>query len=463
MTTLTINIDNYLSYFDFLPDYLQEVISNALTWFDDEGVPYEYFDKDNWTFYTGFIPVIVGLLKDRGFCAIAFNDLRKTPETKRQKPNLCYTPYAHQESVFGKLNEDGYCRGIINASVASGKTFVMAMLLSSFVKQPRTLVIVNQKDLLVSHRKELAKYLDIDPSEIGLIGNGRKDTNKNITIAMVQTLNRNIQKYKNFIKKQQCLLVDEVHRASAQSYRVVFHHTDNCFYRYGFSATPEIGVGHRDAYIRGIFGEILIEITTKSLMEAGVLPETNVYMYEFNHRHPKFVYDDVTYPAWFSEHIVNNTDRNQWLADFASWGIAQDYPTVVLVKRIAHGKLIQKLIPGSVFMSGADTMKKRSLYKKQLASGEISCLVTNLFKEGVDIPCIKCAVITGGVSGSKADKSNYSIIQEIGRALRTKPEKYENTVDIYQIFDRNIAIFEKQASAALATYKQLGLNVSIVR
>jgi superfamily II DNA or RNA helicase len=115
--------------------------------------------------------------------------------------------------------------------------------------------------------------------------------------------------------------------------------------------------------------------------------------------------------------VTDNVQFNTSVADIVQFLAANDILTLVLVQRIKHGKALKKLIPGSEFLSGKDTRKRRSAVIRSMRDRELKVLIaTTLADEGLDIKPLQAVFMLSG--GSSVTR----VPQRIGRAIR----KYGN-------------------------------------
>ena len=65
-----------------------------------------------------------------------------------------------------------------------------------------------------------------------------------------------------------------------------------------------------------------------------------------------FYYKSEKFRLTNKEAIVYNDVRNQKIVDFANYFNETGRKTLILIKQIAHGKLLEEMIPGSIFVYG---------------------------------------------------------------------------------------------------------------
>jgi len=155
-------------------------------------------------FYTGFLPRVEKYLQQR---KIPFDIEREEYKVTTDHPSLDGIVFRDDQlRALEKMRDAS--RGVWIAPTGSGKTIIMAGVISMFPAS-RVLVVVHTKDLLNQTHEELERFF----GTVGRIGGGYNDE-REITVAMIQTLN-NRQKGGAFISefgsKWELLILDEAH------------------------------------------------------------------------------------------------------------------------------------------------------------------------------------------------------------------------------------------------------------
>lgn len=119
---------------------------------------------------------------------------------------------------------------VVQMATGAGKT-VVALVCIAGRKQP-TLVIVHSKDLLYQWKASAKKFLGLDDTEIGLIGDGHKEIGKKLTIAIINTLRKIVPEV---TEKIGFLIVDECHKVPSTTFSDTVSQFD-CRYMLGLSS-----------------------------------------------------------------------------------------------------------------------------------------------------------------------------------------------------------------------------------
>jgi len=268
---------------------------------------------------------------------------------------------------------------------------------------------VHNEELLRQWKEEIKEKLGVNAGEI-------KESTRDIqdvTIAMVQTLNNAIKKGEKF--NFDFLIVDEIHHYSS----VMFYYVAmriNSYYRLGLSATPRREDGDDKKFIAAI-GKIIHPVSVSDLIKRGILVKPRFIFYKCK------VTEKTGYKSWeeaYKKGIVDNVDRNNVIKTITEK--YNDKQVYIHVIRISHGKQLQKLILGSVFVSGEDTTETRKKALQDFKEGKTKRLISTLMGEGINIPTMD--VIINAASG----KSWTSYVQRLGRVLTASKGKHEATV-----------------------------------
>ena len=115
------------------------------------------------------------------------------------------------ESLRGKLKE-GKKRLVMSAPTGAGKTVMFTFMVSQHLKKGgRVLVFTHRRELLKQAGGTFGKF-QLEPELI--TANGKPDLSKPLHVAMVETFNRRIEQYREFINTKTLIIIDECHLAS---------------------------------------------------------------------------------------------------------------------------------------------------------------------------------------------------------------------------------------------------------
>ena len=331
-------------------------------------------------------------------------------------------------------------RGIIWFPARSGKTDIASAVVKAF-RLPSTLFVTHQRTLLHQTKERFEARLGVP---VGIIGDTESDI-KPITVAMVQTLVKRLDQYRQALAQFQLAIFDEVHHLRSTSWYTVAR-VIQAPYRFGLSATPDIkGPG---MLLVAQTGPIIAHRSIRDLVDEGHLARPLVKMIPVDHpvMTPKSRYQTV-----YRECIVNNVDRNTRIAQEVVAYATRGKRILVLVTRIPHMRaLLQAIRHLDPYVSveqlyQATSSKERTWAMKDLDEDKLSVIVaTPIFDEGVDLPNLDVVVIAGG------QRSEIKTIQRSGRGL-TQPGS-KKAVLIIDFYDKTHRFMKAHSDARYSIY-----------
>jgi len=414
--------------------------------------------KGKWRFPTGMASYAVKVLENNGL-EWKLDDRRNHVE---KNLNLSLAEYFVKDGKKIKVTARDYQeiatdksiskkRGIVKIATGGGKSFVSANIIANVSRGP-VIFYVLSKDLMYQTMAEFSKFIwqNGKPLEVGQIGDGICDI-KDVNVCTIQTCaqalgkknkkksddepNSKEKKVKkeshiqilNLIQKAKVIFVDEVHHAAADTVQQVVEASKEAVYRFGMSASPWRDDG-LDMLIESCFGRYLVDINASYLIKRGFLIQPSIYMVTVDTKPSE---DATNYHAIYDECIVNNEYRNNMIAEFANKLSNDGHSTLILVKNIEHGNMLESMIDGSLFISGKDTTKIRKETIQELKEGKRKIVIAStIADEGLDIPNLS-ALILGG-----SGKSSTRALQRIGRALRPDNVSGKDSAIIIDFYDQ---------------------------
>lgn len=345
-------------------------------------------------------------------------------------------------------------RGILQIATGGGKTLIAAHLIQKLGR--RAVFFVHTRELLHQTAEVFRSELGI---EIGLLGDGHATT-ADITVATLQTVSRVFdiafarakgtaaeraldeeagakreaatrlgkrkEEIRAHIESAEVVIFDECHHVPADTAFKIAFKTPNAPFRFGLSATPWRD-DHNDMLLEAALGPRLCKINASTLIDLGFLVRPTVTMHLAKTDIP--IPHRADYPDVYRMAIVENQLRNRAIAAAAREWSAQGLSVLILVAQVAHGRLIEELLPEAGFAYGALDMDTRRALVRDLERKLHPVLIaTTLADEGLDIPSLDAVILAGG--GKSATKA----YQRIGRALR--PAKGKSRAHIMDFFDR---------------------------
>ena len=364
-----------------------------------------------------------------------------------------------QKEAVSKLLD--YENGILDATMAFGKTVVGAYLISK--KRLSTLIIVESTSLLEQWREKLHSFLDIDEplpkyktekgrekqrkDVVGIIGAGKDSSGGIIDIAMDASL-ANREDLDELLGKYGMIIYDECHHASNNTAIKILKKV-NSKYIYGLTAT----LNRSDK---------LEKIT---LMMIGPIRHS----YSARQRALKQGIGHYIYPRFTNvvdinekkdsinklyEIISNSINRNEMIIKDVEESIKNGRSPLVLTKFKKHAEVLYELLKGKAdevyLIYGDNSSSKNKEIREKLSNlGEDRSLIIvatgQMVGEGFDLPRLDTLMLALPVSTDSGRLRQY-----MGRINRDYPTKKETIV--FDYVDRNIRIFENMYYKRLKVY-----------
>lgn len=382
----------------------------------------------------------------------------KIPPSERQNSSI-YVDLDdnHQIPALDALMKDN--RGILQAATNAGKTRIMQAW--CVLNQAKTLVLVPSKELLDQILESFQNNTNLDCGYISATQGWK--IGKDVTIGLVSSIastrgaNPAISRFKEHAAAFEAVLVDECHHAQAKSWTMIFERLERCKYWYGFSGTPwEISRSGQIDYVakykvQSFLGEVKYTVTNSELIDRGwsSTPTINIVSY------PTQDFNGEDYHDIYKQAIVNNTERNNTIANIAQKRINSSQNVLIALRRPRHAKNLKKLLESNCeVITGETDNTTRTGALKRFKQGKTKILISTILGEGVDIENINCLILAG------SGKAYKQLLQVIGRGLRKK--KGVNEIEIIDFLDDCNRMLEKQTKVRRAYYNKEGFYSKIV-
>lgn len=212
----------------------------------------------------------------------------------------------YQELAYEEITARDH--GTLVGDAKSGKT-VIALYLISQRRQP-TMIIVPNVALLGHWKEKLVRFLKVTPREVGIIGGGKFNVGRRVTVAHVTALYRRVPEIRDKVGH---LVVDECHRTPSRTFTQVVSNFD-CRYLLGLSSTSQ----RRDRLSRLIYyyvGDILHQIDSLKATEIRAIFQADVVVRETDFDYPYESSDD--YSAMLKA-LARDQHRNRLIVDDVS-------------------------------------------------------------------------------------------------------------------------------------------------
>ncbi|RRQ46307.1 DEAD/DEAH box helicase [Chryseobacterium sp. SC28] len=350
----------------------------------------------------GFIGKLLRFCKEQNL-EFDFQDNRKLKEEIPYSFNA--TLRNHQKKVIETISKKDF--GVIVAPPGSGKTIMGLKIIAD--KKQSSLIVVHRKQLLEQWQERVQAFLAIPKHEIGIIGQGKVKIGKQITIATIQSLPKQIEQLQNQFGT---ILVDECHHIPAETFRNTIEKL-NTFYLYGLTATP-FRKYNDDKLIFAFIGDVISEVTSNEIenfKHAQIIVRNTNLDVPFNSKTDNF--------ETLSKILVHDSERNKLILNDIKNELSKGKRIVIITERKEHIDTLYLFLKQSyevVTLSGDDSDANRKSKWQTLQQGNFQVLITTgqYFGEGSDLSNISSLFLVYPFS------FKGKLIQYIGRVQRSE-------------------------------------------
>lgn len=354
------------------------------------------------------------------------------------KPNLM-----QEDALKGLQNvrDEGENKALVISATGTGKTYLSALDVKQ-VNPEKVLFIVHREQILNKSLESFQKVLRFGDDEACIYKAGIDISSKKYIFATIQTLSReeHLKRFSpNFFNY---ILIDEVHKAGAESYKKVMNYFSPEFLL-GMTATPERTDGQN---IYELFDyNIAYEIRLQDAMDADLLCPFHYFG----------VTDILVNGQLISENedftkLISNDRVNHIIDKISYYGHSGEAVRGLMFcsskKEAAElSNLLNQRGFRTQALTGDDSQIVREKAVQKLESGELDYLLTvDIFNEGIDIPSVNQVVML------RNTESSIIFVQQLGRGLRKHQSKdYVTIIDFIGNYRNNylipVALFGDQS------------------
>jgi superfamily II DNA or RNA helicase len=332
--------------------------------------------------------------------------------------------------------------GVLSAPTGAGKT-VIALFMVARRRQP-AVVVVHSRELAFQWIERIQHFLKLPEDAVGLIGAGRKQLGRPMTVALIQSLYKcaaEVSEHTGY------LIVDECHRTPSRTFTEAVSGFD-ARYMLGLTATP----WRRDRLSKLIFwylGDVHHVVDKADLVAGGHILSADVVIREtaFSPYH-----DPVReYPKMLSELTADDARNRLIAADVAAEARSGRGVCLVLSDRKKHCEILQSLLryrykTDAALLTGDVPPAQRRATLEEIGAGGARVLVATgqLVGEGFDCRDLTTLFITTPV------RFSGRLVQYLGRVLRPAPGK--TRAKVYDYVDAAVGPLVAAAHARQRVY-----------
>jgi superfamily II DNA or RNA helicase len=342
------------------------------------------------------------------FCKESHIDFEFRDERKLKPPipfGFNATLQNHQLKVINTVSKKDF--GVIVAPPGSGKTVIGLKIIVD--KGQPSLILVHRKQLLEQWTERIEAFLNIPKRDIGVIGQGKAKIGKQITVATIQSLPKELESVQN---KFGTIIVDECHHVPAETFRNIIEKLQT-YYLYGLTATP-FRKYNDGKIIFTHLGEIIANIQSSEVenyKQAKILIRNTELDIPYHSKTDSF--------ETLSKILVHDISRNKLILEDIKTELNQGKKAVIITERKEHIDTLYLFLKQSyevIGLSGDDSETSKKAKWKILQDGNFQVLITTgqYFGEGTDLQNISCLFLVYPFS------FEGKLIQYIGRVQRSE-------------------------------------------
>lgn len=338
---------------------------------------------------------------------------------------------------LGELIDSGENRALIISATGTGKTILAGLAARNFDPE-RILFVAHTAQILRKAATEFQRVFQTDADETGFFIGQQREIDRRFTFATVQSLSR-IENLADISPKQfDYIIIDEVHRSGAESYRRIIDHFRPDFLL-GLTATPERTDGFNvyELFDHNVPFEIRLGDALKSRM---LVPFDYYGVSDYESMNGYTISDDSTVAEKVArervEHLVKVLEDYSFPNGtkgliFCSSNKEAARLSQELNQYTLYGKALR-----TVALSGADSIERREATVDKLQAGELDFIITvDIFNEGIDIPDVNVIMML------RSTQSSIIFTQQLGRGLRkAKSKETLRVIDVIGNYTNNYLI-----------------------
>ncbi|HEL2413146.1 TPA: DEAD/DEAH box helicase [Streptococcus suis] len=339
------------------------------------------------------------------------------------------------------VRKNGAQKALVISATGTGKTYLSAFDVKQY-NPDRMLFIVHREQILQKSLKDFQKVLGFEDDEGCIFKSGMDISQKRYIFATIQTISRadNLQAFDptffNYI------LIDEVHKAGADSYKKVMNYFQPDFYL-GMTATPERTDGQN---IYELFDyNIAYEIRLQEALDNDMLCPFIYYGVSDIKIDGQLIDEKASFSNLVSEQRVNHI-----LEKVTYYGVSgETVKGLIFCSSVNEAKELEGQFNARGLrtraLSGEHSQEERQRVVQDLENGNLDYILTvDIFNEGIDIPSVNQVVML------RNTQSSIIFIQQLGRGLRKHDSKeYVTIIDFIGNYQNNylipIALFGDQS------------------
>ncbi len=364
------------------------------------------------------------------------------------KPNLMQNDALKN---LANIRANGKNKALLISATGTGKTYLSAFDVKAV--EAKTFLFIVHRGNIANKAMDTFKSIFGNTRTMGIFSGNRKETNANFLFSTIQTISKN-ENLELFNKNHfDYIVIDETHRAGAESYKRVLDYFKPGFLL-GMTATPERTDGH-DIF-KYFDYNIAYEIRLHKALEEEMLAPFHYYGVTDISVNGQIIDEDAAFDS-----LTSNERIDKIIEKSSFYGCDNgEIRGLVFCSKVEECKVLaseftKRGLP-SIYLYGDNTEQERSNAIEQLESDnkeeKIKYIFSvDIFNEGVDIPRVNQIIML------RPTQSAIIFVQQLGRGLRkTEGKEYLTVIDFIGNYNNNFLV-------PIALYGDSSYNKDTVR
>ncbi len=334
-----------------------------------------------------------------------------------------------------ELRSHEVSKGLLISATGTGKTYLSAFDVKAF--NPKRLLFIVHREQIAKNAMNSFKNIFGNLRSMGILSGNSKSFDSDFVFSTMQTLSKDHILHK-FSKNQfDYIIIDEVHRAGAESYRKIIDYFDPEFLL-GMTATPD---RNDDFNIYQLFDyNIAYEIRLQKALEEDMLCPFHYFGVSEITVDGNVLDDNTNFSKLISfERVKNIVEKINYYGYSGS-----RVKGLVFCSKNEEAKDLSDIFNKQGFntlaLSGSNSQEEREYAISRLEQDKLEnkldyIFTVDIFNEGVDIPKINQIIML------RPTESSVIFIQQLGRGLRKNFEKeFLVIIDFIGNYQKNFLI-----------------------
>lgn len=346
------------------------------------------------------------------------------------------------------VRDENQNRGLVVSATGTGKTYLAAFDVKAY-KPKKMLFIAHREQILNQAINDFQRVLGNSRKDFGLYSGNSKEKDKQYVFATIQTISRD--KHLNLFEADEFdyIIVDEVHKAGADSYLKVIDYFKPKFLL-GMTATPE---RNDDVNIFKLFdNNIAYEIRLQEAIEEEMLCNFHYYGV-VDYEQDGEILDETSNLL----KLTSNERIKHLLKKIHYYGHnGEKVKGLIFTSRVEEAESLSEILNvkgyKTTWLAGNHSISDREDAIYKLENNELDYIITvDIFNEGIDIPSINQVVML------RETQSSIIFTQQLGRGLRKHQDKdFVTIIDFIGNYKNNYLI-------PIALSGDTSLNKDVIR